>query len=556
MKVLLPKSGISFVLIWMIASLFPLGLGMGLVWRSLERENRVSIDQRLAEASFFLSSYFEDQFEYWNRHILELVDKSDNLGNLGNLEAQLIQADPDISDISLWKQGESAGVFDLYPKPKRLYLALNSKFHFENASGALASGELNERIKSSGESEVSLLQSAFAGHVIVAPTSADFGIRESIVYALPLSPALNQGGVEKVVSTHIHLERLSKVLKKSRGISAALVDDLGNILIQSEVQSSVFKGELRGTPLFQKMHHSKSVSNQLQFNDLEGNVIFGGYHRLKMGKLAVIVILPEAEATATYSQAKNQCLQFALLAVIYSLIIGYFVGHFMFPQFQLFRKAQESRLSSGEATEAGGTLNSDHSQEPAMEQVKKEVKWLVNNGSQIIGPLTQREVVLQLYTQELDFDCECWAEGSGNTAQIKEAGIFTGSEDPKASLWMYDGEMIHGPVTPGFILTALNQGAIRESIFICDTSTVQGWKTFAESGIETTVSPTPELKPISELKPVSELKDPVSDLSENGFNGLIEVTLEPVADGPTDTINQTSSPTPEQLEEKDLKKAV
>lgn len=106
---------------------------------------------------------------------------------------------------------------------------------------------------------------------------------------------------------------------------------------------------------------------------------------------------------------------------------------------------------------------------------KKNNRWLVNNGSQIIGPLTAPEIASRLFAQELDFDCECWLEGLGNSAQIKNAGIFSGSEDQGAGLWVYDGETIHGPINSGFLKTAIGHGAIPKSGYICEETTVNGW---------------------------------------------------------------------------------
>jgi hypothetical protein len=107
----------------------------------------------------------------------------------------------------------------------------------------------------------------------------------------------------------------------------------------------------------------------------------------------------------------------------------------------------------------------------------KPMRWLVNNGSQIVGPLGAKEIAGRLFEQELDFDCECWVDGTGKSAQIGSAGIFSGSEDEGAVLWVFDGETIHGPISPGFLKTAVACGAISENSFICENSTVNGWKT-------------------------------------------------------------------------------
>lgn len=111
---------------------------------------------------------------------------------------------------------------------------------------------------------------------------------------------------------------------------------------------------------------------------------------------------------------------------------------------------------------------------------EKSKRWLVNNGSQMIGPLSPHEIATRLFAQELDFDCECWAEGTGTSAQIRNAGIFSGSDDAKATLWLFDGETIHGPVSHGFLKTALGHGALSSKEYVCENSTINGWKPIAE----------------------------------------------------------------------------
>ena len=111
---------------------------------------------------------------------------------------------------------------------------------------------------------------------------------------------------------------------------------------------------------------------------------------------------------------------------------------------------------------------------------RKTNRWLVNNGSQILGPLDPAEIAQRLFSQELDFDSECWTEGTGDSAQIKNAGIFSGSDSTDANLWVFDGKTIHGPVTLGFIKTALGHQAISHENYICERSTTQGWKKLAD----------------------------------------------------------------------------
>jgi len=105
-----------------------------------------------------------------------------------------------------------------------------------------------------------------------------------------------------------------------------------------------------------------------------------------------------------------------------------------------------------------------------------EPRWRVNNGSQIVGPWTASEIAGALYSQELDFDSECWAENTGESFKITSGKIFSGSNDENATLWVYDGQTIHGPLSSGFLQTALICGAIPETSHVCSESTVQGWQ--------------------------------------------------------------------------------
>ena len=105
----------------------------------------------------------------------------------------------------------------------------------------------------------------------------------------------------------------------------------------------------------------------------------------------------------------------------------------------------------------------------------KPQKWLVNNGSQIVGPLSAEEVAAQLFSQELDFDSMCWLEGVAQGVKIKDAGVFSGTENLKVGYWMFDGVSIHGPVGRGFIKTAVIHGVLHQKAFICEGSTLKGW---------------------------------------------------------------------------------
>lgn len=114
--------------------------------------------------------------------------------------------------------------------------------------------------------------------------------------------------------------------------------------------------------------------------------------------------------------------------------------------------------------------------------VSKTSRWLVNNGSQIVGPFAAEELARMLFAQELDFDCECWHEETGKASRLASAGIFSGgSEDAGASCWVFDGKQIHGPVTDGFVRTAILHGAFGPEAYVCENSTVAGWRRLAGS---------------------------------------------------------------------------
>jgi class 3 adenylate cyclase len=128
---------------------------------------------------------------------------------------------------------------------------------------------------------------------------------------------------------------------------------------------------------------------------------------------------------------------------------------------------------------------------------RRASRWLINNGSQIIGPFAPEEIAARLFAQELDFDCECWQEGTGSSAQLRNSGIFGSapSNDPLANCWVFDGETIHGPVSPGFLRTSLQRGLLPSESYLCQESTIHGWKRITESLIAQ-LPPTP-LQPIS-----------------------------------------------------------
>ncbi len=117
---------------------------------------------------------------------------------------------------------------------------------------------------------------------------------------------------------------------------------------------------------------------------------------------------------------------------------------------------------------------------PAVNPVSGPKRWFINNGSQILGPLLPAEIAPLLFAQELDFDCECWAEGTGDSAQLRSSGVFGGSDGEDAKYWVFDGQTIHGPLSKGFLMTAIQHGAVSRASYICEDSTTKGWKSVPE----------------------------------------------------------------------------
>ncbi|MGK5083402.1 hypothetical protein WDW37_08845 [Bdellovibrionota bacterium FG-1] len=109
-----------------------------------------------------------------------------------------------------------------------------------------------------------------------------------------------------------------------------------------------------------------------------------------------------------------------------------------------------------------------------------ESRWMVNNGSRIEGPYDELELAQQLFAQELDFDSECWSEDDGHAAPIKDAGMFSGSNEKDARFWVFDGKTMHGPLTEGLLRTAAEHDALGSDVFVCEESTVHGWLGLSE----------------------------------------------------------------------------
>jgi len=119
---------------------------------------------------------------------------------------------------------------------------------------------------------------------------------------------------------------------------------------------------------------------------------------------------------------------------------------------------------------------------------KSVERWLINNGTQIVGPYSAGEIAGRLFAQEIDFDAECWREGTGQSSRLAEAGIFTGSAGENATLWVYDGALVHGPFSKGFLQTAVARGAIGADSHVCTGTTVDGWITLRSWAEENGVS--------------------------------------------------------------------
>jgi hypothetical protein len=129
---------------------------------------------------------------------------------------------------------------------------------------------------------------------------------------------------------------------------------------------------------------------------------------------------------------------------------------------------------------SGSLEEAEKAAAPALDSASPVARWLVNNGSKILGPLDASTMAHALFSQEIDFDSECWREGTGESAQVKSCGLFSVSEDPEANLWVFDGSQLHGPMTRGFLQTALLSGAISEEHSLCEGSTVNGWMRIAD----------------------------------------------------------------------------
>jgi hypothetical protein len=121
-----------------------------------------------------------------------------------------------------------------------------------------------------------------------------------------------------------------------------------------------------------------------------------------------------------------------------------------------------------------------HIDAPRVEKNAESKLWRVNNGSQILGPLTAKEVARALYALDLDFDCECWEEGQGDRVTIEQSRMFGTEVEPDARFWVFDGDTVHGPLTEGFLKTGMGRHVFPRDAYVCENSTVFGWKPLME----------------------------------------------------------------------------
>ncbi len=112
--------------------------------------------------------------------------------------------------------------------------------------------------------------------------------------------------------------------------------------------------------------------------------------------------------------------------------------------------------------------------------IEKTSLWHVNNGSQILGPMSARDIARALYSLEIDFDCECWQEGSIHRGSIEKSGLFGGTLEDGAHFWVFDGDTLHGPFAEKFLKTEMGRKAFPRDSYVCEKSTVTGWKPLME----------------------------------------------------------------------------
>jgi hypothetical protein len=117
---------------------------------------------------------------------------------------------------------------------------------------------------------------------------------------------------------------------------------------------------------------------------------------------------------------------------------------------------------------------------PRIEKSEPMRLWQVNNGSQILGPMSAKDVGRALYSLDLDFDCECWEQGGANRISIERSGMFGGGAEENARFWVFDGDELHGPLTEAFLKTGMGKKVFPRDSYVCEKSTLNGWKPLME----------------------------------------------------------------------------
>jgi class 3 adenylate cyclase len=308
--------GVTFGLTLALTSILSTGVGILLIGREVEIEERAYVQQSIGDTSVLLATHFKTEFEHFVEHLTEVGMSQIRpvILQTANRPTSLIgtmDTNPEILDISLWKREAQTSAFDLYPDPKQVYLAMNSRYvnPFPDSVQQVLVAESNEK---------TLVQPAFQGHVVVSLSPTRLGSKEMAIIAAPLG----HGIVDEVVVAHLRLDYFQKVFAKEGMVSVILVDDFGNILAHPDPQLVGKKQD--GTRLFQAMHASNLLNGQLNFEE-EGVRYFGGYSRVGIGQLAILSKVAESEATSAFKVLGKQMALFLILCFLLFFVVGYFV---------------------------------------------------------------------------------------------------------------------------------------------------------------------------------------------------------------------------------------
>ena len=437
------------------------GIQLGLSWRKSATEAKAYAHQTIADFSQILAGHFRSEFARIQGGVSGLgalavrrLEKfprnkmTDGRSAPVLLEPELLEMDPVILDVAIWSRSRQASVFGMDEEPEQRYWLLNSKY-------ASFSEDFQKQAQSAMGEERTLTRPVFQGHELIASSRGMLQKRGIALLAVPIVSS-GESSIDSAAVAHIRLDYFQALLSKDVSVSTVLVDDFGSVLVHPD-SKLINQMDPQSQPLFQKVHALKATSGQVDFEDSQGNRHLGGYSRIGIGQILLLTSLPESRVLAASEMLKNQWLFSLFMSFILSFGLGY-VGALLW-----------NRKESGDVVASDSDSNEE-----------KKGRWTVNNGSQIVGPLTPQEIAARLFAQELDFDCECWAEGSGKSAQIGTAGIYTGSEDAEAFLWVFDGETIHGPMSEGFLKTAIGHQAMPLTAHICEKTTINGWKSLQE----------------------------------------------------------------------------